>query len=145
MVFSNPYDYATYSDAVALIPNLDLVPSSEMIYDMCSDYMSALIDRTRYGDQTGKLSFNLTMYFYCQVVEGVTNEKFFPDDYLSVSGAISSVTANKVTTSFAKNIVKENWESSLNQNTFGLNYLLLTKALNLAIGIDGYGNPFCAI
>jgi hypothetical protein len=85
------------------------------------------------------------MYFYCQVVEGVTNEKFFPDDYLSVSGAISSVTANKVTTSFAKNIVKENWESSLNQNTFGLNYLLLTKALNLAIGIDGYGNPFCAI
>ena len=104
-----------------------------------------MIDSGRYGAYTAAISFNLNMFFFTQYVEGLTNDEFYPDDYESVSGAIASVTANKVSTTYATNTVSGNWESSLNQNDFGVTYLMLAKAANLAIGIDGYGNPFCAI
>ena len=145
MAFADPYDYATYDDAVSNLPNLATVTGGEAIYNVFRDFMPALIDKGRYQIYTGMLSFNLTMYFFVQFVEGSTNEKFYADDYFSTSGSISATLANGVSTSFAQSKVQGNWESTLTQNDFGNTYLILAKATNLAIGIDGQGNPWAAL
>lgn len=145
MQFADPYDYATYDDAVLNLPNLATVQGAESVYNVFRGFMSALIDKDRYQENTGLLSFNLTMYFFVQFVEGSTNEKFYADDYFSTSGSIASTMANGVSTRFAEAKVNGNWESTLTQNDFGNNYLMLAKALNLAIGIDGYGNPWAVM
>jgi hypothetical protein len=141
----NPNGYCTYADAVGAIPNLAMIDTAESIFNMCAANISAIIDPTRYGANTGQISFNLTMFFFCQFVQGITNDKFYPDDYNSVTGAISAIAANGVTTTYAANIVSGNWESLLNQNEFGNAYLMLAKSLNLFLGVDGYGNPWCVL
>ena len=142
---ANPYGYATYADAQAAFPNLSLIPGAESIYDIFSDLMNDLIDAGRYGKSTGRLSLYLTLHFFCNFVQGITNTKFYPDDYDCVSGAIDAISANGVSTSYAQNSVSGNWESALNQTDFGITYLTLAKAINLAIGVDGMGNPWALI
>jgi hypothetical protein len=143
--FTNPYGYATYTDAVAAIPNLSTITNAANIYNFFTLYMPAYIDPSRYQAMTAMLSFNLNMFFFTQYVDAITNDEFYSDDYLSTSGTISSVMANGVNTAFAANIVAGNWESSFNQNDYGVTYLSMAKALNLALGVDGQGTPWAAV
>lgn len=146
---SNPNQYATFEDAVALLPSLESNASAELLFDFFSSTVSAFVDPGLVGQYTNILSMMLTLHFLDLFYKGESSATFTPNDWVAFSGSINGIEAEKVSLKFSGGGESGNrddvWESDLSQTKFGQTYLDYIKAIRTTIGIDGQGNLWACI
>lgn len=142
---ADSYSYATWSDAVAFIPNLENDATAERLFNAFIPSMSAMIDPSMTGEYTNILSLNLGLHFMSQIWEGGRKSVFDGEDYSASIGPVSGIEGEQVNIKFGSGKNMDEWESDLSKTEFGRTYLRLIKSIRTQIGINGRGKLWASI
>lgn len=142
-------EYATIDDIKAVYPQVAEIPNIDTIFTIYILPLVELnIDKNLFNllDSAVKLlSLLLSMHYIVTLIPSYnTNPSgdavWDSSDFEGKSGAISSLSVDKLSTAFQTVANLNNRESNFNETNQGKEYLVLLSSIRKRIGIDGKGN-----
>ena len=130
---ANPANYATYTDALSLLPSLanlvtiEGVFVGEGLYNFVSNFMvQPQLPKSRWARLNpcplGVLSLYLTLHYFTLSIRTTLNPLFDPNDAEATSGSINEILAEDFKVRYSEDKVANSLQSSYFQTDYGRTY-----------------------